>query len=61
MLDKLETEWDFKSYDAAQLRRLLKRVPELEHLATYDFTYDLNTPRSLDDEHLDNVLILRKR
>lgn len=59
--DKFETEWDFKSYDANQLRKLLKQVPEFEHLATHDFTYDIDAPRSLDDEHLDNVLILRKR
>jgi len=61
VLDRLETEWDFRAYDEKQLRRLLNRVPEFEHIATYDFTYDLEAPRSLDDEHLDNVLILRKR
>lgn len=56
-----ETLWDFRTYDAAQTRRLLARVPALEHLATYDFTYDLDAPRELDDAQLDCVLVLRRR
>ncbi len=58
---KLETHWTFRAYNAAQVRRLLQTVPELEHVATYDFTYDLKKPRKFDDNQLDNVLILRKR
>jgi SAM-dependent methyltransferase len=58
---RLETEWDFRTYDARQTRRLLARVPELEHVATYDFTYDLAAPRELNDEQLDTLLILRRR
>lgn len=56
-----ETTWRFRTYDAAQARRLLASVPELEHVATYDFTYDLGAPRELDDSQLDCVLILRRR
>lgn len=58
---RMETNWDFRTYDAAELRGLLASVPELEHLATYDFTYGLDAERDLDDEQLDCVLILRKR
>lgn len=58
---RTETYWDFRTYDAAQVRRLLRSVPAFEHLATYDFTYDLNAPRELDDDQLDLVLVLRKR
>jgi len=58
---RTETHWDFRSYDAAQVRRLLRSVPALEHLATYDFTYDVDAPRELDDTQLDVLLILRKR
>jgi SAM-dependent methyltransferase len=61
LVDKIETEWDFRSYDEKQLKALLSRVPEFDHIATYDFTYSMDSPRSLSDEHLDNVLILRKR
>ncbi|QDU66515.1 class I SAM-dependent methyltransferase [Engelhardtia mirabilis] len=56
-----ETNWTFRSYDARQVRKMLKGVPELEHVATYDFCYDIDSPRELNDEQLDVVLILRKR
>lgn len=56
-----ETNWTFRSYDARQVRRMLKAVPELEHVATYDFCYDVDAPRELNDEQLDLVLILRRR
>ena len=58
---RMETHWSFRTYDAAQLKRLLRSVPALEHVETYDFGYELDTPRELDDEQLDCVLILRKR
>jgi len=57
----LETEWDFRTYDAAQLARLLRSVPALEHVATYDFSYELSSRRELDDEQMDCVLVLRRR
>ena len=58
---KSETNWLFRTYDAAQVRRLLRSVPALEHVATYDFTYTLDEPRELDDDQFDVVLVLRKR
>ncbi len=58
---KLETNWTFRTYDARQLRRLLKSVPELELVSVYDFTYDLDRERDLDDDQLDSVLVLRRR
>ena len=51
----------FRTYDAAQLRRLLRSVPALEHVATYDFNYDPDASRVLDDAQLDTLLILRRR
>lgn len=57
----IETSWEFRTYDARQLRALLDSVPELEHVTTYDFTYDLESERALDDEQMDCVLVLRKR
>ncbi len=57
---RFETTWDFRTYDAAQVRRMLRAVQELEHVATYDFTHDIEAPRRLNDEQLDTVLILRR-
>jgi SAM-dependent methyltransferase len=56
-----ETSWQFRCYDARQLRRLLRSVPGFEHVATYDFTYDADRARDLSDEQLDVVLVLRRR
>ncbi len=56
-----ETVWQFRTYDARQARSLLASVPALEHVDTYDFTYDLGARRQLDDRQLDTVLVLRRR
>lgn len=56
-----ETHWEFRTYNAAQLRALLKKVPELELCEVHDFTYELNEPRRLDDSYADVLLSLRKR
>jgi SAM-dependent methyltransferase len=56
-----ETRWQFRTYNAAQIRRLLRSAPTLELVACHDFTYDLQTPRQLDDSYSDIVLILRRR
>ncbi len=56
-----ETRWQFRTYSAAQLKNLLRKVPELEFIECYDFTYDLTEPRQLDDSYADVLLVLRKR
>lgn len=56
-----ETRWNFRTYDAAQLKRLVRSAPEFEHLACYDFTYDVNEPRKFDDSYADIILVLRKK
>ena len=55
-----ETRWQFRTYNAAQLRALLRKVPAFELLACYDFTYDIESPRELDDSYSDVVLVLKK-
>ena len=45
---------------AAQLKALLRKVPEFEYLECYDFTYDLAEPRRFDDSYADVLLVLRK-
>ncbi|MCP3915864.1 MAG: class I SAM-dependent methyltransferase [bacterium] len=56
-----ETEWDFRTYDLRQVRRLLASVPALEHVATYDFHYDMGGERELDAELEDAIFVLRIR
>ncbi|MEM9799964.1 MAG: class I SAM-dependent methyltransferase [Planctomycetota bacterium] len=56
-----KTTWWFRSYDAAQVRSLLRSVPELEHIATYDFHYEIDEPQTFSDEQCDTLLILRRK
>jgi len=58
---RYETHWQFRTYNAEQVRRMLAAVPEFDHVATYDFSYQAASPRDLDDDRLDTVLILRRR
>jgi SAM-dependent methyltransferase len=60
-LRRFETNWQFRSYSARQVKRLVRSVPALAHVATYDFTYDVNGPIPLDGKQLDVVLILQRR
>jgi SAM-dependent methyltransferase len=58
---RYESNWNFRTYDLDQLRRLIRSATALEHVATYDFTHDIDAPQAFDGQQLDNVLILRKR
>ncbi len=56
-----ETNWEVRSYTAAQLRTLLHAVPELEPVAYHDFRHDPAETRRLDDAYSDLVVVLRRR
>ncbi|MEZ5976244.1 MAG: hypothetical protein R3E96_15810, partial [Planctomycetota bacterium] len=56
-----ETHWQFRTYDATQVRRLLRKVPDLELVATHDVLYEIAEVLPFDDELCDALLILRKR
>jgi SAM-dependent methyltransferase len=59
--ERLETAWDLRTYDAAQLRALLRSIPALELVACHDFEFDPGSERRLDDSRSDIVLVLRRR
>ena len=56
-----ETRWQFRTYNAMEMKKLLRAVPELECVACYDFTHDINAPRQLDDSYDHIVLVLKRR
>jgi SAM-dependent methyltransferase len=58
---RLQHEFQFRTYTAAQFRRLLDSVPSLELCAVYDFRYDIEEPSALKDETAYNVFVLRRR
>lgn len=57
---RLREELIFRTYTAAQLGRLLARVPELEPVQTYDFGYQIDEPIRVDAATEDVVYVLRK-
>jgi SAM-dependent methyltransferase len=58
---ELDDEMVFRTYTAAQLRRLLAGEPRLELAALYDFSYRIDEPIEIEPETEDIVLVLRKR
>ena len=58
---RIEDEMHYRTYSAEQMFELLARVPELEHVATYDFAYDLKQPVTIGTSTQDVVLILRRK
>jgi SAM-dependent methyltransferase len=54
-------EFQFRMYTAAQFRRLLSAVPQLELCDVYDFWFDIDQPLELNDEITDTVFVLRRR
>ena len=57
---RFETSWLFRTYSASQFKRLLSSVAALEHIAAYDFHYDIRVPRKLGD-CLDTIVVLKRR
>lgn len=58
---RIVDETDYRTYTAAQMTRLLKKIAALEVAAVYDFTYDANRPVEIDEETEDVVFVLKKR
>ncbi len=56
-----ETTWNFRTYDDAQFLRLLAKVPELDHVATHNFSYMADEEVVYGGEDLDTVVVLQKR
>jgi SAM-dependent methyltransferase len=58
---RLADEFPFRTYTAAQFRRLLASAPALELVETYDFAYDIDRPIEICPRTEDVVYVLRKR
>lgn len=61
LVARQETNWKFRTYSAAQFRRLVARVPALELVAVHDFDYDPAVTHELGTDRLDVVAVLRRR
>ena len=56
-----ETTWNFRTYNARQMKALLKKGPRFELVACYDFTHLIENERKLDDSYSDVVMVLRRK
>ncbi|MGH7200506.1 MAG: class I SAM-dependent methyltransferase, partial [Planctomycetaceae bacterium] len=52
---------DYRTYTARQMHDLLARVPALEIVATYDFSYEIDQPITIGPRTEDVVFVLRRR
>ena len=57
---RLRHRFQFRMYNAAQFRRLLRSVPEFELCDVFDFWYELDSPMKLNDELGDAAIVLRR-
>jgi SAM-dependent methyltransferase len=57
---RIVDELVFRTYTRQQLAKLLARVPELELVAVFDFTYRIREPIEIQNDTQDVVLVLRK-
>lgn len=55
-----ETNWSFRTYNARQLRALIRKVPTFEIVSCYDFWCNIDDPRGVDDSQEDLIVVLRK-
>lgn len=58
---RVRSEIQLRTYRLQQLLSLLKKIPELELVETYDFWYDIDSPIKLDRDSCDSLLVFRKR
>jgi SAM-dependent methyltransferase len=61
IVGRMQDEFDYRMYTAAQIRELIASVPHLEIVETFDFWYNLNDPQKLDNDAIDVLFVLRRR
>lgn len=59
---RIRSEFPLRLYTAAQTKRLFRKVDDIFELAgVFDFDYDIEQPRTFDDDLTDALFVLRKR
>jgi SAM-dependent methyltransferase len=58
---RVRSEIQLRTYRLHQLLSLLKRIPELELVETYDFWYEIDESVKLTRDSCDSLLVFRKR
>lgn len=58
---RLQDAFHLRLYNAAQVKSLFAKVPELKLAGIYDFWYEMEEPQKLDNEIVDAVFLLQKQ
>ncbi|WP_235934747.1 class I SAM-dependent methyltransferase [Candidatus Laterigemmans baculatus] len=58
---RCRTEYPQRLYTASQVAELFAAVPTLEVAGIFDFDYDIDQPRELDDDLTDALFVLRRK
>lgn len=58
---RMQDEFDYRLYTAAQIKSLFKSVPDFELVEVFDFNYEIDEPQKLNDDMVDTLFVLRKR
>jgi hypothetical protein len=56
----VEDQFDFLTYNVAEILALIASEPRWEIAEIYDFAYDIQQPIELDDHTEDVVFVLRR-
>lgn len=57
---RLRSDYQLRIYTAAQLRSLIRSVPEFEICEVFDFCYEIDHPLKLNDDLGDTVVVMRR-
>lgn len=57
---RCQTDFDLRLYTVPQVEAMLAKVELFEIAEIYDFDYDIETPRDLDDDLTDALFVLRR-
>jgi SAM-dependent methyltransferase len=61
-IERLRSEFQLRLYTHKQAKALLEKVADVFEIAgVYDFDYDLDEPREIDEDLTDAVFVLRKK
>lgn len=58
---RIEDEMDYRTYTAAQMKKLLAKVPQWEVVSVYDFCYEIDAPVEIGPTTEDIVLVLKRK
>jgi SAM-dependent methyltransferase len=58
---RLRDEFDYRTYTAAQIKKLIASIGKWDMIDVFDFWYELDEPQELDDDQVDTLFVLQRR